>query len=162
MAVKKFKKGEDVQLSKNFHLRELECSCSDCKETLVNLDHVAKLQKLRNDLGATIKITSGYRCEKHNKAIGGESRSQHKVGNATDIQVKGMDPTAVQDACEHFDGLGRYNTFTHVDSRGSKARWDNRTRKKPAATAKRQQLPDGPSSDDINVTLDDIEKELGL
>ena len=25
-------------------------------------------------------------------------------------------------------GLGRYNTFTHYDRRGNKARWDNRTK----------------------------------
>jgi len=157
--IKKFKKGEDVRLSKSFHLREWECSCSDCKETLVSLDHVKKLQKLRDDLGSPITITSAYRCEKHNKAIGGSTHSQHKLGTATDIQVKGMEPTAVQDACEHFDGLGRYDTFTHIDSRGSKARWDNRTRK---PVARKQHLPDGPSEDDINISLDEIEKKLGL
>jgi len=50
--IKKFKKGEDVRLSTNFHLREYECSCNDCSETLVDLDHIEKLQKLRLDLGA--------------------------------------------------------------------------------------------------------------
>lgn len=153
--IKKFKKGEDVRLSRNFHLREWECSCSDCSETLVDLEHVEKLQKLREDLGAPIKITSAYRCAKHNAAVGGSTHSQHKLGTATDIQVRGMEPTAVQDACEHFDGLGRYDSFTHVDSRGSKARWDKRSRKK-------EHLPKGPSIDDIDITLEDIEKNLGL
>ena len=153
--IKKYKKGEDIRLSKNFSLREYECSCSDCNETLVDLDHVTKLQKLREDLGASIKITSAYRCQKHNDAVGGSSHSQHKLGTATDIQVSGMEPTAVQDACEHFDGLGRYDTFTHIDSRGKSARWDKRTIKK-------QYLSDEPSEDDINITLEDIEKNLGL
>lgn len=153
--VKTYKKGEDVQLSKNFHLKEWECSCSNCTETLVDLAHVAKLQKLRQDLGVPITITSAYRCPAHNKMVGGSPNSQHLKGTATDIQVKGMDPTAVQDACEHFDGLGRYDTFTHVDSRGSRARWDQRSRKK-------EYLPDGPSIDDIDITLEDIEKNLGL
>lgn len=153
--IKKYQKGENVQLSNNFHLFEYECSCSDCNETLVDLDHVGKLQQLRNDLGTSIKITSAYRCEKRNTAVGGSSHSQHKLGTATDIQVSGMEPTAVQDACEHFDGLGRYDSFTHIDSRGSEARWDKRTRK-------REHLPKGPSEDDIDITLDDIEKDLGL
>lgn len=153
--IKKYKKGENKKLSTNFHLREYECSCSDCIETLVDLNHVVKLQKLREDLGVSIRITSAYRCEKHNAAVGGSSHSQHKLGTATDIQVSGMEPTAVQDACEHFDGLGRYDSFTHIDSRGSKARWDKRTRKE-------QLLPDGPSVDDIDITLEDIEKDLGL
>ena len=29
-----------------------------------------------------------------------------------------------------FDGVGRYDTFTHVDSRGLRARWDMRTKKR--------------------------------
>jgi len=153
--VKKYKKGERIKLSNNFTLREYDCSCSNCTETLVDLDHVKRLQKLREDLGVSIHITSAYRCPAHNAAVGGSANSQHKLGTATDIQVSGMDPTAVQDACEHFDGLGRYDSFTHIDSRGSKARWDKRTRKK-------EHLPKGPSEDDIDITLEDIEKDLGL
>jgi hypothetical protein len=65
-----------------------------------------------------------------------------------------MHPSEVQDACEKFDGLGRYDTFTHIDSRGSGARWDMRTEE--------DLLPDGPSEDDINITLDDIERDIGL
>lgn len=156
MNVKKFnkKKDKDIKLSKNFKVSEFSCSCSKCSETLIDLDHVKKLQKLREDLGTSINITSAYRCESHNAAVGGAKHSQHKLGTATDIQVPGMDPSEVQDACEHFDGLGRYDSFTHIDSRGSKARWDNRT--------KEEYLPSGPSIDDIDVSLEDIEKDLGL
>jgi uncharacterized protein YcbK (DUF882 family) len=153
--VKKYKRGENVRLSSNFHLSEWECKCGKCDTTLVDLDHVAKLQKLRNDLGSPIKITSAYRCPDHNTKVGGSSKSRHMKGDATDIQVRGMDPLEVQDACEHFDGLGRYNTFTHIDSRGNRSRWDKRTREE-------EYLPDGPSEDDINITLEDIEKNLGL
>ena len=153
--IKKYKKGENLKLSKNFHLSEYECSCNNCKETLVDLDHVRKLQKLREDLGASISITSAYRCQVHNSNVGGAKNSQHKEGTATDIQVSGMDPSAVQDACEHFKGVGRYNTFTHIDSRQNKiARWDKRTKK--------DLLPDEPSIDDMDITLEDIEKDLGL
>lgn len=152
--IHKYKKGENVQLSKNFHLSEVECHCTHCDETLINLDHIVKLQQLREDLNASIKITSGYRCPAHNAAIGGAKNSQHKKGNATDIQVSGMSPNEVQDACEGFDGLGRYDTFTHIDSRGTPARWDNRKVE--------ELLPNGPSEEDINITLEDIEKDLGL
>jgi hypothetical protein len=153
--IKKYKRGEDVKLSANFHLKEYECKCGKCSETLVDLDHIKKLQKLREDLNSSIKITSAYRCPDHNAAVGGSSRSQHKEGTATDIQVKGMDPSEVQDACEHFDGLGRYDTFTHIDSRGSKARWDNRTRKQ-------EYLPEEPTEHDLEVILEDLEKDIGL
>jgi hypothetical protein len=152
--IQKFKRGEDKKLSANFHLSEFECKCGKCLETLVDLDHVAKLQQLRHDLGSSIRITSAYRCPDHNSAVGGAKNSQHKKGTATDIQVRGMDPDEVADACEKFDGLGRYDTFTHIDSRGSKARWDKRSQK--------EYLPDGPSELDIDVTLEDIEKDIGL
>jgi uncharacterized protein YcbK (DUF882 family) len=154
MNIKKYKKGKDIKLSKNFHLSEAECNCNNCSETLVDLDHVAKLQKLREDLNTSIKVTSWYRCESHNVAVGGSKNSQHKKGTATDIQVRDMDPSEVQDACEHFDGLGRYDSFTHIDSRGSKARWDNRTKK--------DYLPDEPTEHDLEVILEDLEKDIGL
>lgn len=152
--IKTFKKGDRARLTSNFQAREFDCSCSKCSETLIDLDHVEKLQKLREDLNSPIHITSAYRCESHNAAVGGSKNSRHKVGDATDIQVSDMDPLEVQDACEHFDGLGRYDTFTHIDSRGYKARWDKRTKK--------QYLPSGPSEEDIEVKLEDIEKDLDL
>lgn len=128
----KFPRGDKTKLSVNFSVSEFECSCGKCPETLINIDHVAKLQKLRDDLNASIHINSAFRCPEHNKAIGGEPKSQHMIGNATDIIVEGMTPLEVQDACEgRFDGLGRYDVFTHVDSRGVRARWDFRVKTKP-------------------------------
>jgi len=142
--IKKFPRGDKTKLSTNFSVAEFECSCGQCKETLINLDHVAKLQKLREDLGASITINSAYRCPAHNAAVGGEKNSMHMKGHATDIVVKGMTPLEVQDACESFDGLGRYDTFTHIDSRGYKARWDFRKLKaKPS-----------------NASVDGVEKDL--
>lgn len=154
MNIKKFKKGENVKLSKNFHLSEAECKCNACDETLVDLDHVVKLQQLREDLNASIKVTSWYRCEIHNKNVGGASKSIHKLGSATDIVVSGMEPNEVADACEKFDGLGRYDSFTHIDSRGSYSRWDKRSVE--------EYLPPGPTEEDIDISLEDLEKELGL
>jgi len=155
MDIKKYKKGENIKLSTNFHLSEYACKCNSCDEVIVDMDHIAKLQQLRHDLGSSITITSAYRCPEHNKVVGGVKDSQHVKGTATDIQVSGMDPSEVQDSCEKFRGLGRYDSFTHIDSRdGSKARWDNRK--------KVEHLPSGPSEEDISITLEDIEKDLGL
>jgi uncharacterized protein YcbK (DUF882 family) len=147
--IKKFKRGDKTKLSANFSVKEFECKCNKCEETLINLDHVQRLQQLRDDLGCSITINSAYRCLAHNTAIGGEKNSQHMKGNATDIVVDGMTPDEVADSCEKFDGLGRYNTFTHLDSRGRRARWDLRTKKDLKA----------PSKKDIKITLKDIEKE---
>lgn len=140
--VKKFKRGDKTQLTKNFRASEFDCQCGKCPETLIDLDHIKKLQKLRDDMGASIKINSAYRCPAHNAAVGGEKASIHMKGQATDIVIEGMTPDEVADSCEHFDGLGRYDTFTHVDSRGSKARWDFRKKKKAKKTDVKVDLKD--------------------
>jgi uncharacterized protein YcbK (DUF882 family) len=121
--VEKFKRGADIKLTENFHLSEFECGCGECEETLLDMNHIEKLQALRTLIGRPIEVTSGYRCEAHNKAVGGSPNSQHKNGTATDIKVQGVPIERVEAACEFFDGLGRYETFTHIDSRGYRARW---------------------------------------
>jgi uncharacterized protein YcbK (DUF882 family) len=124
VAVKTYTKGQNIQLSKNFHLSEWACKCSRCSTVKVDSTHVANLQKLRDKLGKPISINSAYRCPAHNAEVGGVPNSEHVQGCATDIVVAGMSPSAVANACESFDGLGRYASFTHVDSRGSQARWN--------------------------------------
>ncbi len=130
--VKEFVKGTKVKLSTNFSSDEWDCSCKndDCKKTLIEMDHVAALQELRTKWGKSVSIHSGFRCVKHNKAEGGATKSRHLVSDATDIVVAGMTPEEVAKDCEAvFNGIGRYDFFTHVDSRPTKARWNFRTKK---------------------------------
>ena len=126
--VKEFQKGSGVKLTKDFSSNEFDCQCKyeDCKSTLIDLGHVNKLQEMRNKWRKPVTINSAYRCAKHNKDVGGAVQSRHPKGDATDIVVAGLSPDEVADNCEHFDGLGRYNSFTHIDSRGKSARWDFR------------------------------------
>lgn len=131
--LREYKKGMSIQVSKDFWSSEFDCKCDypDCTKTIINLDHVTNLQVLRDRLSSPIRINSGYRCEKHNKDIGGASESRHKKGDASDLEVEGYSPNKVASESEHlFSGLGRYNTFTHVDSRPNEsARWDFRSKK---------------------------------
>jgi uncharacterized protein YcbK (DUF882 family) len=57
--------------------------------------------------------------------VGGARGSQHLYGRAADIVVKGVKPSVVADYCEAIGmgGIGRYTTFTHIDVRDKKARW---------------------------------------
>jgi uncharacterized protein YcbK (DUF882 family) len=129
-----------MKLTKNFNKSEFNCSCG-CDmpaEVLFNIRIVAEnLQVLRDFVGSPIKVNSAYRCKEHNKRIGGASRSQHVLGKASDIVVKGFTPDEVYDIVQNlrrnpivkgviFQGLGRYNTFTHVDIRKNYATWDLR------------------------------------
>lgn len=45
------------------------------------------LQPIRNEYGKPIIVSSGYRCEKLNKAVGGANNSDHKFGCAADIHT---------------------------------------------------------------------------
>lgn len=54
----------------------------NCIQALV--DNV--LEPLRVHYGRPIIITSGYRCPKLNRAVGGSSTSQHAIGQAVDIR----------------------------------------------------------------------------
>lgn len=84
-----------------------------------------KLEELRYKLGdKAIVINSGYRTTSHNKAVGGASGSQHLYGKAADIVVRGVTASKVYNTADKmFNGVGKYNTFTHVDTRATKARF---------------------------------------
>jgi uncharacterized protein YcbK (DUF882 family) len=92
---------------------------------------MAVLELVRMHFNAPVTVTSSYRCEKHNAAVGGAKSSKHLLGIAADIKVKGFEPEMVYQYLdsvfpEHY-GIGVYDTFTHVDVRALKARWDNRS-----------------------------------
>lgn len=101
---------------------------------LVNIVKTAdNLQVLRDCLDVSIIINSAYRCEDHNKKVGGKTNSSHLKGLATDIIAKGSSVDLLHETIEYLiesgslkeGGLGLYNTFVHYDIRGKKARWDN-------------------------------------
>ena len=48
-----------------------------------------RLQLIRDTLGVSITISSGYRCPELNKAVGGTKSSQHHLCLAADIHANG-------------------------------------------------------------------------
>jgi len=131
-----------MKLTKNFNISEFNCkgnldSC-DCKmsdEVYNNIKELAEnLQIVRDELQEPIKINSAYRCESWNVLNKGSLKSQHLQGKAADIVVKNFTPDEVANAIDKLQqggfikcgGLGRYSTFTHIDIRGTEARWDGR------------------------------------
>ncbi|MBW1973481.1 MAG: DUF882 domain-containing protein [Deltaproteobacteria bacterium] len=114
-------------LSKNFSLYEFRCPCCGA---VVDPDLIEALQKLRDLIGLPINITSGYRCKKHNREIGGTKGSYHLKGKAADIYVTNLHPTKLYEKAKEIEafkngGIGIYldEGFIHVDVRGYKARW---------------------------------------
>jgi len=60
------------------------CPCCDAGD--INLDLLNDVWELWRQIGSHWKITSAFRCEKHNKAVGGMPNSYHLTGMAVDIQ----------------------------------------------------------------------------
>lgn len=129
--IKRFKKGVSIQLSANFRSTEFDChGVGCCNETLVNMQLVEYLQKIRDHFGKPIIISSGYRCERHNRSVGGATASKHKAGMAADIMIAGVSPSEVAKYAESIGvkGIGLYETakdgyFVHIDTRVTKSFW---------------------------------------
>lgn len=90
---------------------------------------VELLQRIRDHFDRKITVTSGCRCERYNKEVGGSPKSQHLYGRAADIVVEDVPANIVQELLDGWDvpGLGYYDDFTHLDSRTGGARWDKRS-----------------------------------
>jgi uncharacterized protein YcbK (DUF882 family) len=123
-----------MQLTQNFSLQEFACKDGTQvpAELLPNVQKLAaQLQILRDYLGESIHINSGYRSPEHNKKVGGKKASQHLLAKAADITVKSKTPKQlaaiieklISDGKLKFGGMGVYPGFVHVDIRNGKARW---------------------------------------
>lgn len=131
MAIKSFRKDYKTQLSANFKSNEFACKGKGCcSKVLIDEKLVEYLQRIRNHFGKPVTINSAFRCEKHNKAVGGSSGSYHVKGQAADIVVKGVKPAEVAKYAETIGilGIGLYERdkdgyFVHIDTRTKKSFW---------------------------------------
>lgn len=121
-----YRKGNSERISANFKTTEFDCKGRGCcSKTSIDPLLVVYLQRIRNHFKAAVIINSGFRCSKHNKAVGGSSGSKHKLGAAADIVVRGVSPRKVAQYAESIGikGIGLYDTFTHIDTREKKYYW---------------------------------------
>lgn len=122
-------KNGSTYISKNFRVREF--ACKDGSDPIfIDDELVSVLQQIRDHFGKAVTITSAFRTASYNssKKVGGAKYSQHLYGKAADIKVSGVAANVVADFAETLmpstGGIGRYSTFTHVDVRKVKARWN--------------------------------------
>lgn len=95
------------------------------------------LWALRGWCGGPVSLSNGFRTMRHNKAVGGRmpggnrvGGSRHMYGEAADVIRAGSktpDEVAEWAEVQGWGGIGRYNSFTHLDVYGQGRRWDNRT-----------------------------------
>ena len=74
---------------KYFTPSEFSCKCGcDCA-TQVEPALLRLADTVRSHFDAPCIVSSGIRCEKHNKAVGGVESSRHLSGKAMDFRIKG-------------------------------------------------------------------------
>ena len=100
------------------YVKRSEFRCPCCGLCHVDDWVVNRFNEARSIAGVPFTINSGYRCERHNKAVGGIIDSAHMAGLAADLKA--------EDSGTRFrivDGLlqagflriGIYPTFIHAD-----------------------------------------------
>jgi len=118
-------------MTRNFSRHEFACRCG-CGLAEPHPALVVWLQDFRDIIRAPVVITSGSRCQVHNKAIGGAANSYHMPRTdydgytcAADILVMSHPLVTVVDMLEtmgRFGGIAPYllldTAWVHVDVRG--------------------------------------------
>jgi len=122
-----------MKITNNFSLEEFECKCGCKMPEFVkkNIIELAENLQVIRDVVGKLNLTNAYRCKEHNADVGGATNSQHLKGKAADVKSKEYDVLEVSKTIEGLiksekikqGGIGIYNTFTHYDIRGVRARW---------------------------------------
>ena len=106
---------------KYFKMEEFECRCCGNVRFTENIEALVEnvLDPAREKLGMAIAVNSGFRCPKHNAAVGGVPQSQHVVGEAADIsplksgsKLEQLAAVIVEQG--KYDQVILYPTFVHV------------------------------------------------
>lgn len=109
-----------LQLTKHFKLSEATKSDTADKLGLSNEPDATdlatihrtaqRMETVRQILGGhPIKITSWYRNEKVNKAVGGVSNSQHRKGEAVDFQIANKSPFRIVETLKQHQAELQYD-----------------------------------------------------
>ena len=123
-----------ASVSAHFTRSEFACKCG-CGFAAVDIELLVVLEETRTHFGDhKLHITSGCRCVSHNADTpGAKPNSMHPKAMAADFWIESVPADDVAGYLEEKYpdryGIGRYDDRTHLDVRGSKARWDERTKK---------------------------------
>lgn len=98
---------------KYFRKEEFTCKCG-CKMNNIDLRLIKVLDEIREHFEEACIVTSGCRCSKHNKAVGGVQGSRHVLGKAADIYIKGVSANTLLSYTKQLvnEGTLRY-TYTN-------------------------------------------------
>lgn len=114
------------KITAHFHSTEFRCKCG-CGKIYIEKKLVENLEKLFAKLNASkCIISSGYRCKKHDKAVGGSGTGQHTKGKASDCIyydkngkiIPSKIVVCVANDTKLFNGIAKIDkNYTHLDIR---------------------------------------------
>jgi len=133
MSVKTYKYTDKTQLTEHFNVQEFKCKCGKAHDIKIDDKLCPTLEKLMIKVGAKVgNISSGYRCPKHDKAVGGNGTGSHVQGYACDITFKDTNGKTIPskeialrlEDLGHKKGIG-YRcggnaNYTHIDTKNRK------------------------------------------
>lgn len=113
-------KHTDDKLSTHFMRSEFDCSCDFCNHTLVAPQLLDLLEIIREHFNRPVIITSGFRCQMHNRQVpGAATNSYHTWGLAADIKIPGTSPKEIKQFLDSsgmfISGIGLYSSWLHID-----------------------------------------------
>ena len=112
--------GEEVwDTVKYFTPGEFDCKCGCGCDTQVDPRLLRLADTVREHFDAPCIVSSGIRCEKHNKAVGGAANSRHLQGKAMDFCIKGITAVTTLAYVQSLPGV-RYayaidKNYVHMD-----------------------------------------------
>jgi hypothetical protein len=119
-------------IESHFAKQEMMCHCG-CREYRMSQNTIDCLEKYRLKINMPIIISRGVSCEKHNKEIGGASKSEHlPISEASDINTLTMSEEEMFDiGLNYFRRIGLYcvRGNLHVDTKDETLYWFRRMKK---------------------------------
>ena len=105
-----------------FSMSEFECHCGCRMPDSARANIVALVEQVldpaRERYGKPVCVNSGYRCARHNAAVGGVANSQHLRGEAADICCGNNERLA-----KIIEENGRYDQLIRYMGPGGKIRF---------------------------------------
>lgn len=119
-------------LKPHFKTRGRRCNCLPPKSMWKNIAATLRvIDAMSTAMRAPVdELISIYRSPSYNRAVRGRSRSQHLENRAADVKFKGASAYRAARVARQLrargkfkGGIGRYRSFTHIDTRGRNVDW---------------------------------------
>ena len=100
---------------KHFKKSEFTCKCG-CGLNNIQIEVVKIADEVREHFGSPAIVTSGTRCKKHNKEVGGVSNSRHLQGKAIDMYVQNVTWYDLLEYLRELEQKGEIRYCYHINN----------------------------------------------